>query len=335
LAMKSMAVDLGTAITVIYVKDRGIVLREPSIAAVTDDRRQRVVAVGEEAKRMLGRTPEGIKSVRPMRDGVIADFRITEEMLRMFVKNALSIAGFASGRFNMVICVPCNITYSEKRAVEDAARHAGAREAYVAEEPVAAAIGAGLQVNQPRGNMIVDIGGGTSDIAVITMGGTAVARSLRVGGVKMDDAIIHYMKRQYGVIIGEKTAEEIKIQAGTAIEHKNGPSVMVRGRDSVSGMPANVEVTSRELCIAMKDQIDTIVAEIKSVLAETPPELVADIMQYGITLAGGGALLNDLPERLRYETGIPVRIAEHPMDCVALGAGRIVEELEHIKRGVR
>ncbi len=331
---KNVAVDLGTANILVYVEGQGIVLREPSVAAVSTDGHRRVLAVGEEASRMLGRTPENMEAVRPLRDGVIADFKITGQMLRAFIKKAVKKKSIFSG-FNMVICVPCSITESEKRAVQDAARHSGARQCYIAEEPVAAAIGANLPFNEPRGSMVVDIGGGTTEIAVVSVGGVVRSRSLRVGGVKMDDAIANYMKKQYNVFIGDKTAEEIKISIGSAMDCKDVSSMQVRGRDVVSGMPATIEITSREASYALNGIIMEMISEIHKVLEVTPPELSGDILQYGIMLTGGGALLHDLDERITYETGIPVHVAESPLDCVALGAGRIVEELDSLRRASR
>lgn len=331
---KNVAVDLGTANILVYVAGEGIVLREPSVAAVSTEGHRRVLAVGEEASRMLGRTPEGMEAVRPLRDGVIADSKVTGQMLRAFVKKAVKKKSIFSS-FNMVICVPCFITESEKRAVQDAARQSGARQCYIAEEPVAAAIGADLPFNDPRGSMVVDIGGGTTEIAVVSVGGVVASKSLRVGGVKMDEAIVTYMKKQYNVAIGDKTAEELKVTIGSAMDSKDVSSMMVRGRDVVSGMPATIEVTSREVSYALNGLIVEMVAEIHKVLEQTPPELAGDVLQYGIVLTGGGALLRNLDERITYETGIPTYIAEYPLDCVALGAGRMVEELDSLKRTAR
>lgn len=330
--VRNVAVDLGTANVVIYTQEQGIVLREPSVAAVTTDGRRKVIAAGEEANRMIGRTPEGLMAVKPLRDGVIADFRITDDMLRLFSRKAIGKKKLFSRGYNMVICVPCNINSAEQRAVKDAARHAGARFSYIAEESLAAAIGAGIDINQPIGQMIVDIGGGTTEVAILSVGGVVVSKSLRLGGVKMDEAIISYMRKNYGMIIGEKTAENIKISVGCAIENDNSNSLQVRGRDAVSGMPMTVEVTSREICFSLEASIKEIIYAICSVLEEAPPEVAADVLEYGITLTGGGSLLNDIDKRITYETGIKATVAENPLDCVALGAGRIVEELAALKK---
>ncbi len=322
-----LAVDLGTANVVVYIVGEGIVLREPTVAAVSTRGRKRVLEVGIDASRMLGKTSRDVRAVRPLRDGVIADFRVTEDMLRLYVEKAL--LGKNAGRkgHSMVICVPCDINSMERQAVRDAAKRAGARSVVIAEEPIAAAIGANMDISEPRGNMLVDIGGGTSDIAVISIGGIVCAKSLRTGGVKMDEAIISYMRRTYNMIIGDKTAESIKIEIGTAMPDKSVKSMLVRGRDNISGMPMSVEITSRETCTAMEKCLEDIFDSIKEVLQETPPEIMADIMEDGIMLAGGGNLLDGMAERITYETGVKTVMAENPMDCVAIGAGKIAQRL--------
>jgi len=319
----NLAVDLGTANVVIYIVGEGIVLREPTVAAVSTKGRKKVLAVGLEASRMLGKTTENVRAVRPLRDGVIADFRVTEEMLKLYVEKALIGKNASKKGHNMVICVPCDVNTMEQQAVRDAAKRAGAKTVLIAEEPIAAAIGAGMDISEPRGNMLVDIGGGTSDIAVMSIGGIVCAKSLRTGGVKMDEAIVAYMRKTYNMIIGDKTAENIKIEIGTAIPDSSVESMMVRGRDNVSGMPMSVEVTSREICIALNKCLTDITDSIKEVLQETPPEIISDIMEDGIMLAGGGNLLDGMAERIKYETGVQISIAENPMDCVAIGAGQI------------
>ncbi|MBN2880280.1 MAG: rod shape-determining protein [Clostridia bacterium] len=322
-----LAVDLGTANVVIYIVGEGVVLREPSIAAVSSRGRRKVVAVGLEASRMLGKTTQEVQAVRPLRDGVIADFRVTDEMLKLYVEKALRSKNASRKGHNMVICVPCDINTMEQQAVREAAKRAGARTVLIAEEPIAAAIGAGMDISEPRGSMLIDIGGGTSDIAVISIGGLVCAKSLRTGGVKMDDAIVSYMRRTYNMIIGDKTAESIKIEIGTAMPESSLKSMLVRGRDNVSGMPMSVEVTSREICTAMDKCLTDIFDSIREVLQETPPELIADIMEDGIMLAGGGNLLEGMPERITYETGVKTVLAESPMDCVAIGAGIIAQRV--------
>ena len=322
-----LAVDLGTANVVIYIVGEGVVLREPSIAAVSSWGRRKVVAVGLEASRMLGKTTEEVQAVRPLRDGVIADFRVTDEMLKLYVEKALRTKNASRKGHNMVICVPCDINTMEQQAVREAAKRAGARTVLIAEEPIAAAIGAGMDISEPRGSMLIDIGGGTSDIAVISIGGLVCAKSLRTGGVKMDDSIVSYMRRTYNMIIGDKTAESIKIEIGTALPESSVKSMLVRGRDNISGMPMSVEVTSREICTAMDKCLTDIFDSIREVLQETPPELIADIMEDGIMLAGGGNLLEGMPERITYETGVKTVLAESPMDCVAIGAGIIAQRV--------
>jgi rod shape-determining protein MreB and related proteins len=325
---RDMAVDLGTANTLVYVRGRGIVLSEPSVVAI-DHASGEVHAVGVEAKRMLGRTPGTISAIRPLKDGVIADFDVTEQMLRHFIQKVHQHR-FAHPR--VVVCVPSGVTGVEKRAVEEATRNAGARDAFLIEEPMAAAIGAGLPVSEPTGNMIVDVGGGTSEVAVISLGGIVVSVSLRVGGDEMDEAIISHVKREYKLLIGNQTAEEIKLEIGSAFRMKDEVQAEVRGRDMLTGLPKTVIISSDEIRHALEEPVSQIVDAIKSTLDKTPPELAADIMDRGIVLAGGGALLNGLDERLRHETQMPVQLAESPLTCVAVGSGRSLELLEVMQR---
>jgi rod shape-determining protein MreB and related proteins len=325
---RDMAVDLGTANTLVYVRGRGIVLSEPSVVAI-DHASGEVHAVGVEAKRMLGRTPGTISAIRPLKDGVIADFDVTEQMLRHFIQKVHQHR-FAHPR--VVVCVPSGVTGVEKRAVEEATRNAGARDAFLIEEPMAAAIGAGLPVSEPTGNMIVDVGGGTTEVAVISLGGIVVSVSLRVGGDEMDEAIISHTKREYKLLIGNQTAEEIKLEIGSAFRMTEEVQAEVRGRDMLTGLPKTVIISSEEIRHALEEPVSQIVDAIKSTLDKTPPELAADIMDRGIVLAGGGALLNGLDERLRHETHMPVQLAESPLTCVAVGSGRSLELLEVMQR---
>src|ERR1700744_988605 len=325
---RDMAVDLGTANTLVYVRGRGIVLSEPSVVAI-DTKTGQVHAVGVEAKRMIGRTPGNITAIRPLKDGVIADFEVTEQMLRHFIQSVHSNR-FAHPR--VVVCVPSGVTGVEKRAVEEATLSAGARPAYLIEEPMAAAIGAGLPVAEPTGNMIVDIGGGTTEVAVISLGGIVVSQSLRVGGYEMDEAIINHIKRDYKLLIGQQTAEEIKLEVGSAHPLKEEVQAEGRGRDMLTGLPKTVILSSEEVRHALEDPVMQIIDAIKSTLDKTPPELAADIMDRGIVLAGGGALLQGLDQRLRQETHMPVHLAESPLTCVAVGSGRSLEEFEAIHR---
>jgi rod shape-determining protein MreB and related proteins len=325
---RDMAVDLGTANTLVYVRGRGIVLSEPSVVAI-DQRSGEVHAVGVEAKRMLGRTPGTISAIRPLKDGVIADFDVTEQMLRHFIQKVHQHR-FAHPR--VVVCVPSGVTGVEKRAVEEATLSAGAREAHLIEEPMAAAIGAGLPVSEPTGNMIVDVGGGTTEVAVISLGGIVVSQSLRVGGDEMDEAIINHTKREYKLLIGNQTAEEIKLEIGSAYPMREEVQAEVRGRDMLTGLPKTIIMSSDEVRHALEEPANQIVDAIKSTLDKTPPELAADIMDRGIVLAGGGALLNGLDERLRHETQMPVQLAESPLTCVAVGSGRSLELIEVMQR---
>ncbi|MFM9139742.1 MAG: rod shape-determining protein [Solirubrobacterales bacterium] len=325
---RDMAVDLGTANTLVYVRGRGIVLSEPSVVAI-DARSGEVHAVGVEAKRMLGRTPGTIQAIRPLKDGVIADFDVTEEMLRHIIQKVHQ-SRFAHPR--VVVCVPSGVTGVEKRAVEEACLSAGARQAYLIEEPMAAAIGSGLPIGEPTGSMIVDIGGGTSEVAVISLGGIVVAKSIRIGGDELDEAIINYAKREYKLLIGQQTAEELKLEIGSAHAMREEVQAEIRGRDLVSGLPKTVVLTSEEIRAALEEPMSQIIGAIKETLDSTPPELASDIMDRGIMLAGGGSLLHGLADRLREETQMPVHLAESPLTCVAVGSGRSLEEFEVIHR---
>src|SRR6202162_1132608 len=328
---RDMAVALGTANTLVYVRGRGIVLSEPSVVAI-DQRTGEVHAVGLEAKRMLGRTPGTISAIRPLKDGVIADFDVTEQMLRHFIQKVHQHR-FAHPR--VVVCVPSGVTGVEKRAVEEATLSAGARKAYLIEEPMAAAIGAGLPVAEPTGNMIVDIGGGTTEVAVISLGGIVVSQSLRVGGDEMDEAITNHIKREYKLLIGMQTAEEIKLEVGSAHAMKEEIQAEVRGRDLLTGLPKTVILSSDEVRHALEDPVMQIIDAIKSTLDKTPPELAADIMDRGIVLAGGGALLQGLAERLRAETHMPPHVAIPPLTCAAFVSGRSLEEFEAMRNSAR
>ncbi len=328
-----MAIDLGTANTLIYVQGRGIVACEPSVVAVQKDGRggRRVLAVGKDAKEMLGRTPGSIVAIRPMKDGVIADFDITEEMLRYFIARAHNRRALVRPR--VIICVPHGITEVEKRAVREAAERAGAREVYLIEEPMAAAIGAGLPITEPCGNMIVDIGGGTTEVAVISLAGIVYSRSIRVGGDKMDEAIIGHLKRKYNLLVGERTAEQIKCSIGSAWPLPEPETMEVKGRDLLAGVPRTITVHSDEIREAMAEPIAAIVSAVKEALERTPPELAADIVDRGIVLAGGGALLRNLDVLLREETGLPIVVADDPVSAVVLGSGKALEEID-VLRGV-
>jgi rod shape-determining protein MreB and related proteins len=325
---RDMAVDLGTANTVVYVRGKGIVLNEPSVVAV-NVRDSRPVAVGSEAKRMIGRTPSSIEAIRPLKDGVIADFEICEKMLRYFIQKAHNRRW---GKPRMVICVPSGITGVEQRAVQEAAEYAGARKpAYIIEEPMAAAIGAGLPVQEPTGNMVVDIGGGTSEVAVISLGGIVTSQSVRVAGDELDASIVSFVKKEYGLAIGERTAEEVKIALGSAWPLLEEVNAELRGRDLMTGLPKTIVTTTEEIRMAMEEPVSAIVDAVKVTLDKTPPELAADIMDKGITLAGGGALLNGLDARLHHETGMPIVVAPNPLHAVAIGSGQSLEEFDALK----
>ncbi|MEW6595491.1 MAG: rod shape-determining protein [Thermodesulfobacteriota bacterium] len=325
-----LAIDLGTANTLVFVKGKGIVLREPSVVAVRKDARtNKVLAVGKEAKMMLGRTPGNIVAIRPIKDGVIADFEVTEAMLRYFINKVHNRRTLVHPR--IIISVPSGITQVEKRAVKESAESAGAREVYLIEEPMAAAIGAGLPITEPTANMVVDIGGGTTEVAVISLAGVVYAASVRVAGDKMDEAILHYIKRKHNLAIGEHTAELIKTTIGDVMPAEPYESMEVKGRDLVSGVPKTLTITSEEVRQAITEQVDAIIEAVKMALELTPPELAADIVDQGIVLTGGGALLRNLDKRLREETGLPIIIAEDPLSSVVLGSGKALENLEVLK----
>ncbi len=325
---RDLAIDLGTANTLVYVRGHGVVLDEPSVVAInaTDGR---PVAVGMEAKRMMGRTPNHIKVIRPLKDGVIADFEVCEKMLRYFIQK---VAGSKWSKPRMVICVPSGITGVEQRAVQDAAEYAGARKpVHIIEEPMAAAIGADLPVHEPSGNMIVDIGGGTTEVAVISLGGIVTAQSIRVAGDELDDAILQYVKKEFSLAIGDRTAEEIKIQMGSAWPLEEELTADIRGRDLISGLPRTIEITTEQIREAVAEPISAIVDAVKTTLDKTPPELAADIMEDGITITGGGALLGGLDQRLAHETGMPIRIADEPLYSVVIGSGRALENIDAMR----
>jgi rod shape-determining protein MreB len=328
-ASRDIGIDLGTANTLVYVKDHGIVLREPSVVAVKTGTNE-VVAVGDDAKRMLGRTPGGITAIRPLKDGVIADFRVTEAMLRHFIRKVHNRRSMVRPR--VVIAVPSGITEVEKRAVKESAEQAGAREVYLMEEPMAAAIGVGLPVQEAAGNMIVDIGGGTTEVAIISLSGIVYARSVRVAGDELDEAIINYMKRAYNLMIGERTAEEIKLRIGSAFPMGKEATMEVKGRDMVAGLPKTITITSQEVREAMLEPLNTIIDAVRTTLERCPPELSADLVDRGIMLAGGGALLRGLDKLLQEETALPVHVAEDPLSAVAEGTGRVLSELEFLRK---
>ena len=321
-----MAIDLGTANTLVYVKNRGVVLNEPSVVAVLHNMgKSKVIAVGMEAKQMLGKTPGHIQAIRPMKDGVIADFVITEEMIKYFIRKVHNRRTFANPR--VIICVPTGSTPVERRAIHDSALAAGARKVSLIEEPMAAAIGAGLPVNEPQGSMVVDIGGGTTEIAVISLGGIVYSRSVRIGGDSMDTAIIQFMRKRYNLLIGESSAEMIKKEVGIAIAPKtgDGKTIDIKGRDLASGVPKEIELNQTQVAEALSEPIQHIVDSVKAALEETPPELSADLVDMGIVLTGGGALLEKMDEAIRDATGLPVTIAEEALNCVALGSGKALE----------
>jgi rod shape-determining protein MreB len=326
-----LAIDLGTANTLVYVKGRGVVMSEPSVVAVQTDARgnDRIKSVGKEAKSMLGRTPGSIRAVRPLKDGVIADFEIAEELLRYFISRAHNRSSFIRPR--IVIAVPSGITEVEKRAVRDSALSARAREVHLIDEPMAAAIGAGLPITEPSGNMIIDIGGGTTEVAVISLAGIVYANSVRVGGDKMDDAILNYVKRKFNLLIGEGTAERIKIEIGTAYPMDEPRTMAVKGRDLVGGVPKTVEINTEDIREALQEPVNAIVEAAKIALERTPPELAADIADKGIVLSGGGSMLRNLDVLLRHETGLPIMLAEDPFTAVVMGCGRCLDELSLLR----
>lgn len=327
--VNNMGIDLGTANTLVYIKGKGIVAREPSVVAIQTNTKQ-VLAVGEEAKKMIGRTPGSIVAIRPLKDGVIADFDVTKNMLKYFIKKASKGKGLFQPR--VVVCVPSGVTEVEKRAVEEAAVHAGARDAFLIEEPMAAAIGAGLPVQEATGSMIVDIGGGTTEIAIISLGGIVTSKSIRVGGDELDESIVSFIKREYSLLIGERTAEEVKINIGSAVSDIEKITMDIRGRDMISGLPKTINVSSDEIYTALREPVSNIVDAIKSTLEKTPPELASDVMEQGIMISGGGALLEGIDRLIGSETGMPVHIAEEPLDCVAIGTGKALDNIDVIKK---
>jgi rod shape-determining protein MreB len=323
-----IGIDLGTANVLIYVSEKGIVLEEPSVVAV-DNKLNKIIAVGTEARKMIGRTPANIDVIRPLRDGVISNYEITEEMLSRFIEKIVEKKGF--GRFVMpriMVCVPTGVTEVEKRAVEDATKKAGAREVYIIEEPIAAAIGAGIDIAQPNGNMVIDIGGGTTDIAVISLGGSVVSDSIKLGGDKFDEAIIKYIKKEYNVLIGERSAEKLKIEIGTAVKEDEPRTMNISGRNLVKGLPVTISVSSTEILEALDSCIEQIVIATKNLLEKTPPELAADISDKGIYMTGGGCLIDGLDKLLQEKTGINVMIAQDSISCVALGTGKALDNLD-------
>ena len=333
LLSSDMAIDLGTANTLVYVRGRGIVLNEPSVVAITNSpqRKPQVLAVGDEAKQMLGRTPGNIEAIRPLRDGVIADFDVAEEMIKHFIHKVHNRRSFASPE--VVVCVPSGSTAVERRAIKDSAESAGARRVYLIEEPMAAAIGAGLPVTEPTGSMVVDIGGGTTEVAVLSLGGIVYARSVRVGGDKMDEAIISYIRRMHNLLVGEGSAERIKKEIGTAAPPADGKGLdmEIKGRDLMNGVPRELIVDQRQIAEALSEPVGAIVEAVKTALEQTPPELAADIVDKGIVLTGGGGLLGNLDHVLRHSTGLPVSIADEPLSCVALGTGKALEEKKALR----
>ncbi|HZF34567.1 MAG TPA: rod shape-determining protein [Candidatus Angelobacter sp.] len=327
-----MAIDLGTANTLVYVKGRGIVLNEPSVVAIAQYKgHKQVLAVGDEAKMMLGRTPANITAIRPLRDGVIADFEVAEEMIKHFIRKVHNRRSFTSPQ--MIICVPSGSTAVERRAIREAAESAGARKVWLIEEPMAAAIGAGLPVTEPTGSMVVDIGGGTTEVGVLSLGGIVYARSIRVGGDKMDEAIIGYIRRNHNLLVGEGSAERIKKEIGSACppEDGDGRVMAIKGRDLINGVPKELVITERQIAESIAEPVGAIIEAVKVALEHTAPELAADIVDKGIVLTGGGALLGNLDFVLRHSTGLPVSIADDPLSCVALGAGRCLEEMKALK----
>ena len=327
-----MAIDLGTANTLVYVKSRGIVLDEPSVVAIVNENgKKKVLAIGEEAKQMLGRTPGNIEAIRPLRDGVIADFEVAEEMIKHFIRKVHNRRSFASPQ--VIICVPSGSTAVERRAIQESAESAGARRVFLIEEPMAAAIGAGLPVTEPTGSMVVDIGGGTTEVAVLSLGGIVYSRSVRIGGDKMDEAIIGYIRRNHNLLVGEGSAERIKKQCGLACppEDGDGKLMAIKGRDLMNGVPKELIISQRQIAESLAEPVGAIIEAVKVALEQTPPELAADIVDKGIVLTGGGALLGNLDVVLRNATGLPVSIADDPLSCVVLGTGRCLEEMKTLK----
>jgi rod shape-determining protein MreB and related proteins len=327
---RDLGIDLGTANTLVYVKGKGIVLREPSVVAMQTDTKS-IVAVGNDAKNMIGRTPGNVVAMRPMKDGVIADFEITASMMKHHIRQATKSKGIFSGKPYVMVCVPSGITAVEERAVIDATRQAGAKDAYTIEEPFAAAIGANLPVWEPTGSMVVDIGGGTTEVAIISLGGIVTSISIRVAGDEMDESIVSFIRKNYNLMIGERTAEAIKMEVGSAGEPEGIENMEIRGRDLLTGLPKTIEITAKEIGVALKDTVYAIVEAVKNTLEKTPPELAADIMDRGIVLTGGGALLRNLDKVISEETNMPVLIAENPLDCVAIGTGKALDHIQLFK----
>lgn len=327
---KDLGIDLGTANTLVFVKGKGIVLREPSVVALQTDNKH-IVAVGNDAKNMIGRTPGNVVALRPMKDGVIADFETTASMMKHYIRQAQKTKGLFSSKPHVMVCVPSGITAVEERAVIDATRQAGAKDAYTIEEPFAAAIGANLPVWEPTGSMVVDIGGGTTEVAIISLGGIVTCQSIRVAGDEMDESIIHYIRKNYNLMIGDRTAETIKMEIGSAGTPDGIYNMEIRGRDLLTGLPKTIEITAKEIASALSDTVYAIVEAVKNTLEKTPPELAADIMDRGIVLTGGGALLRNLDRVISEETKMPVLIAENPLDCVAIGTGKALDHIHLFK----
>ncbi|WP_077618953.1 rod shape-determining protein [Bacillus sinesaloumensis] len=328
---RDLGIDLGTANTLVFIKGKGIAVREPSVVAMQTDTKQ-IVAVGNDAKNMIGRTPGNVVALRPMKDGVIADYETTATMMKYYINQAVKTKSFFSRKPYIMVCVPSGITAVEQRAVIDATRQAGARDAYPIEEPFAAAIGANLPVWEPTGSMIVDIGGGTTEVAIISLGGIVTSQSIRIAGDEMDDAIIQYIRKTYNLMIGDRTAEAIKVEIGSAGAPEGVENMEIRGRDLLTGLPKTIEITAEEISTALHDTVYAIVDAVKNTLEKTPPELAADIMDRGIVLAGGGALLRNLDKVISEETSMPVLIAENPLDCVAIGTGKALDHI-HLFKG--
>ncbi|PIC63859.1 rod shape-determining protein [Sporosarcina sp. P13] len=328
---RSVGIDLGTANTLVFIKDQGIVLREPSVVAKNTATNE-IIEVGTKARNMIGRTPSSIVAIRPMKDGVIADFETTKIMISRYLKEALKSAGSSWRKPNVMICVPYGITSVEQRAVIDAAKQAGAKEAFTIEEPFAAAIGADLPVWEPTGSMVVDIGGGTTEVAIISLGGIVTSTSIRVGGDAMDSAIIDYVRKTYHMLIGERTAEAIKFEIGSAFDLEKTEKMDIHGRDLLTGLPKTMEVTSQEIVIALQEPVAAIIEGMRSTLEKTPPELASDVMERGLVLTGGGSLLRNLDKAILNETKMPVFIAEQPLDCVAIGTGKALENIDLIRK---
>lgn len=328
---KDIGIDLGTANMIMYVRGRGVVMSEPSVVAIDRDS-SRILAVGEEARQMIGRTPGNIIAIRPLKDGVIADYQVTETMLKHFIQDVCGKRPLFKPQ--VVVCVPSGVTSVERRAVSEAALQAGAKQVYLISEPMAAAIGAGLNVAEASGDMIIDVGGGTTDIAVISLGGEVVTDSIRVGGDNFDDAIVRYVRREFNLMIGERTAETCKIELGNVCDPSSSKFIEIRGRDAVTGLPRTVEINQAQVSEALDESIRAIIQRVRAVLERTPPELSSDIMDKGIVLTGGGALLEGFSELLKMETGIPVHLADDPMECVALGTGKVLESIDKLRESV-